>query len=372
MSIEVRNFKPPSNSSGVSVNTNISFDLVATDGDQIDINTLQIELMMVSKIDGQIDTLSYSLIQDGYSYGYNYPGQCGDDQDFFNAIDSAISFSGSCIFYQINLSPAQPFDVGQNVTVTVRVADTEGVSMTPFVSEFTTLIQDFISEFSLVFIDLATKIPVYHETLRKTDDLAPQSFTSFCGNWNVKPTPIIRYNEVIIDPEGTSFSPAFSIDYKNGIVNFSEPLDPEDMIDASYQFNYFSDEQILRFFQQATSVYRVNPQFGGPRTIQQADATTRDLIYIGAALFAYQVLLQGLAFQEKRLIFDNHSWEEAWKQVKDIFSSQLEFYDKMWERVLKAKEIRLPNISAVVTPEFTLPGGRARLFRFLFKGGGTS
>jgi len=359
MSVEVRNFKPLNGSSNLSINTPITFDLVAMDGDQIDINTLQIEILTNSNIvPGETNQIAYSIIPQGYSYGYDYAGYCGDVEDFYDALASAITYEGNCIFYTITLDSAQPFDLGQAVQVTVRVSNTNGIPMTAYISTFTTVRVDIISDFEHVFIHDAQHIPVYYEKMRKNSDLSPRIFNSFCGNFNFKPKPQVRYNEIIIDSEGTSFSSPFKIDYDSGLVVFDTPLDRNDAIDISYSFHFFSKEQINLFFDQAASIYRVSPLFGGPVSIYSADITTRNVIMLGAAAFAYRSLLASLAYQEKRLIFDNHSWEQGWMQIKDLFKSLWESYEKLWEIALKAKSARLPLIASVTTPEFSLPGGR--------------
>jgi hypothetical protein len=76
-----------------------------------------------------------------------------------------------------------------------------------------------------------------------------------------------------------------------------------------------------------------------------------------------------LALQEKRIIFDNTSLGDGWTQVKDLFKSLHDAYKEDWKNILEAKKLRLPHIAAVVQPEFTLPGGRSRAFRYLYKGG---
>lgn len=370
MGIEIRNFKPKDGSTGVAVFQNISFDIVGTGGDQVDIGTLQVELR-TTNIDGTEGSLFYSIIPQGYSYGYNNPNECGDDQDFYNAINSAMTFSGNCIHYSVELDPVQPFDLGQVIEVTVRVSDTDGNAMDAFVTSFTVFTQDLISDFEFAFISDAQNIPVYHERLRNasTSDFNPTVFDSAFENWLRKPKPIVRYNDVIIDEQGTTFTPGYKIDYNNGRIIFDSALDINDEIDVSYHFRCFSEDQINRFFSQSTSYYRVSPKFGGPTSIYGADQTTRDIIMIGAAAYAYRQLMVKLAFQEKRIIFDNHSWEDAWSKIKDLFSQLADAYDKDWQNILKAKEVALPRIASVVTPEFTLPGGRARMFRYLYKNG---
>jgi hypothetical protein len=44
-----------------------------------------------------------------------------------------------------------------------------------------------------------------------------------------------------------------------------------------------------------------------------------------------------------------------------------EAYKEDWEKLLEAKKVRLPNIKTIITPEYTIPGGRSRMFRYLYK-----
>lgn len=369
MALEIRNFKPANGSSGVSINTNISFDIVATNMDQIDIETLQIEILTTSKIDGTIGSVIYSIIPSGYSYGYNYSYQCGDIQDYFDCINGAISYSGNCISVHVELNPTQPFELGQCVDIVVRLADTNGISMSPYSASFSTAYSDLISDFSVIFLECAQNIPVYHEILKKNNEIAPTVYSSAFKNFNEKPDVIVRYNQYIIEPAGTAFTPSYTVDYENGRIIFNTPLEYNDEIDISYHFKFFTDEQINGFFKQAAAFWRIQPPYGGPTSIYGASTTEQYILMLGAATFAFRALLQCMAFQEPRLIFDNHSWEQGWTQVINLFKSLYEAYAKDWEKAMEAKKLRLPKISSVVTPEFSLPGGRSRLFRYMYKSG---
>jgi hypothetical protein len=48
----------------------------------------------------------------------------------------------------------------------------------------------------------------------------------------------------------------------------------------------------------------------------------------------------------------------------DIYDS----YAEAWKSAKEEKKNRLYSIAAIVQPEFTLPGGRSRYFRYLYKG----
>ena len=44
-------------------------------------------------------------------------------------------------------------------------------------------------------------------------------------------------------------------------------------------------------------------------------------------------------------------------------------YEGDWEKLVEQKKLGpYPSSKLIVTPEYTLPGGRSRWFRYLFKG----
>lgn len=343
MSIEVRNVKPEDNSSNISVNRNIEFDLVATtDSDTIDISSLRIRITTTSVIDGTESTLTYNALDtDVISLG-------GDYYSFGN-------------FYHITVNPDRPFDHGMTVNLSVRVDDTDGNPMDEFTACYTTIYNDLISDFRYAFLDHAQNIPVYNEVLLKNSTTSPTIFDAAFNNWNKKPTPRIEVNEVLT-------TTGFTINYDEGTIIFDSALEYNDWVRATYRFSFFSDEQIESYFRQATAIWNMNPPYGGVSNIYVADFTLRSVLMIGAATFAFRDLLMSLAFQEKRIIFDNTSWNESWKSIHSLFKDLAESYKNDWEKLLEAKKFRLPRISSIVVPEYTLPGGRSRFFRYIYKG----
>lgn len=347
MSLEIRNFIPNSGQSSVSINTDLTFDLVATDGDQIDISTLSVVINMNSNvISGDINTLTY---------------------DFNTQPDLLqIKYTGNETYYKIQVLPDFPFDENQTVEVVVNVQSITNVAMVEYVTGFTTVNNGTLTDFKYVFLDSCTKIPVYAEILRPNNSTTPTAFNSAFSNWNQKPQPIIKRNGLII-------SEGYTIDYKNGKINFDNAtlehgdIDYMDQITADYTFNFFQDEQLIAFMKQANAIWTYSPPFGGSSDIMNASDLLKQVIMIGGAMFAFRDLLLGLAIQEKRIIFDNESWNDGWKAVKDIFKDSYDAYEKLWEKLLEAKKLKLPGIASVVTPEFTLPGGRGRFFRYLYK-----
>jgi len=339
MSIEVRNLKPKDQSFNISPYTNVEFDLVSVGSSLIDISSLSVVFTMYSNIDGNEYDLVYSVTD-----------------------TNVISYQGSEIFYHVIVNPDRPFDEGSSITLSINVNDSLNVAMTEYVSTFGIYYVDIISDFKYAFINNAQEIPVYNEILMKDSTSSPKEFDSAYKNWNMKPKPRIQVNEVIVED-------GYTINYEEGKIVFDSSLDYNDQVEATYTFSFFSDEQINSYFKQATAVWQRNPPFGGVTTIYRADSMMQSVLMVGAATYAFRDLMFNLAFQEKRVIFDNHSWEDGWKQINNLFKDLYDSYRNDWEKLLEAKKLRLPEIASVVTPEYTLPGGRSRYFRYLYKSG---
>lgn len=347
MSIEVRNFYPSDRAKNISTYSDMEFDLVGLDEYTIDITSLIIDVTTDSNLDNEDHVTSY--VYD----------------------NSRLTYSGDSGFYRIILNPAIPFDKGLVVTVTVNA---EGLDesddyaiMEEFESTFNTLGSNLISDFRYAFIDNAQNIPVHQEQLRVRSTTSPQAFDSAFNAWNVTPSPKVQVNQVIVSESDVTYG--YSIDYENGIVNFNSPLDYNDIVEVSYRFSFFTDEQINGFFKQATAVWLFNPPSGGPTNVYSASPTYQGIIMIGAAMYAFRDLMMSLAFQETRIIFDDASSGQGWIQIKDLFKTLYDTYKDDWDKLLEAKKVRLPQISSIITPSYTMPGGRSRMFRYLYKGG---
>jgi len=73
-----------------------------------------------------------------------------------------------------------------------------------------------------------------------------------------------------------------------------------------------------------------------------------------------------LQFQQPAQIFGG---PEQAKQAFANFETLKQNYSSDWEKLLEQKKFGpYPTTRMVVTPEYTLPGGRSRWFRYLFKG----
>ena len=87
-----------------------------------------------------------------------------------------------------------------------------------------------------------------------------------------------------------------------------------------------------------------------------------------SAIKAIQRLVFGLNFQERALIFAEkpENVQAAINNFKALYAD----YNTLWIEVKKeVKTLKLPSIGQISVPEYTLPGGRSRWFRYLYKNG---
>lgn len=203
----------------------------------------------------------------------------------------------------------------------------------------------------------AQKIPVYHE--QAIPDVNNQKFKLTFPRWNQAfGTKIYRNNKLV---EGS-----YEINYFKGTVSFDSPLSDFDMVHADYNFRWFEDEQLDRFLSNALSIANFYP----PQS--SYDITTVPNIYIplvlyGAAKDALRELLMCLNFQQPQQVFGG---QEAAQKAFGNMETLKKNYEEEFTRLLEQKKYgRYPRTRAIVTPEFTLPGGRSRWFRYMFGGG---
>jgi len=180
-------------------------------------------------------------------------------------------------------------------------------------------------------------------------------------NWNKDPKPLLRLNNRLIDD-------GWFVDY-NGYAYLDGLLSPEDSINMRYNFAYFSQEEILAFLRFALQMMNSMP----PASTMYSSLETMPgewsapvLLY--AAITALRRLIFGLNWQEKFIIFSRPDNLAAANDAIQNFKDLLGQYTEIWlEQAKNAKTRKLPGIAQFVMPEYTLPGGRSRFFRYLYK-----
>jgi len=111
---------------------------------------------------------------------------------------------------------------------------------------------------------------------------------------------------------------------------------------------------------------------GTSKNLGSAPALWYPAILYGAAKNVYRRLIHDLSYQQPKLVYGysgNADGSGTWKDAVDNFRFLKENYEKDFAETSKnAKRNVWPAIGVVVASEFTMPGGRSRWFRYMFKG----
>jgi len=177
--------------------------------------------------------------------------------------------------------------------------------------------------------------------------------------WLKDPRPVIRVNNRIIDD-------GWYADY-NGNIYFDRLMAPEDSVSAKYKFAYFSDEEMLGFLDFGLQMMNSMPPASTTyNNLLSMPVEWNAPVLLYAAILALKRLIFGLSFQEQRIVYGRPEDAQA---AMTAFQGLYADYFTIWQEQAKnAKTKKLPGIAQYVTPEYTLPGGRSRWFRYLYKG----
>ncbi len=201
----------------------------------------------------------------------------------------------------------------------------------------------------------AQSIPVYYEQAKPSRDR--KKFRFSFKNWN-------QSADVKVYRNGNVVNDGVEVDFFNGTISFDETLAIQETVNADYNFKWFKDEELNRFLNNSVQTVNVYPPQSDYSIEDVADHHIPTILY-GAAKDALRQLMMCLQFQQPQQVFGG---PEGAKSAFQGFDTLKQNYEKDWEKLLEQKKYgRWPRIMVTTTPSFTLPGGRSRWFRMLFK-----
>jgi len=185
-------------------------------------------------------------------------------------------------------------------------------------------------------------------------------------NWVRDWKPIVRKNQRIVED-------GWYVDY-DGRIYFDSLLAPEDTIEVSYKWSCYSTEQLLGFLRFGLKMMNtVPPASTTYRTLDMMPMEWDAAVLLYAAVLAMRRAIFALNFQEKAIVYGHYPDYAHAHNAASLFQSLYQDYQKTWDEVSdNVKSKKLPGIAMYVVPEYTLPGGRSRWFRYLFKTGSGS
>ena len=201
-------------------------------------------------------------------------------------------------------------------------------------------------------------IPDYYEQSKKTRNNKIFEFTF--PRWNQSAgVKVYRNGQIIND--------GFEIDYLRGRVVFNHALLKQDIVNVDYNFRWFSDDDLDRFLDNALEVMNSYPPSSAYGLYNVPDRHIPVILY-GAAKDALRTLMMELMTQEPSQVFGGGEKAERTFQMMETLKKN---YEADWKEILGQKKFGpYPHSVAISTPEYTLPGGRSRWFRYMFGNGG--
>ena len=207
-------------------------------------------------------------------------------------------------------------------------------------------------------ISCAMNIPIYTEQARPSADNKTYYLTF--PRWNQTPRAQIYRNKTQIITSG------YEINYFDGKIVFDNALTSYDHIYVDYNFSWFTEEQLYMFIEGAINVLNIMPPASGYNIYNLPTPWITPVVYHAASDALLQLLLC-LNFQQPRQVFGGD--DQYGTAFNNIETLKKEYEDKAKYFYEQKKFGPYPKTTAVSVPEYTLPGGRSRWFRYLFTSG---
>lgn len=201
----------------------------------------------------------------------------------------------------------------------------------------------------------AQRIAVTDEEGRPNKNRDAYSFAF--KNWNPLGGVRVYRNQELIE-EGCE------VDYVNGKIVFDTPLLRQEVVNTYYHFKWFSDSDLDRFLSNGLHSINAMPPVSAFSLANLPERHIQVVLY-GAAKDALRRLMMDLQYQVPQQAFGG---PEGAAKAFSNFATLKENFEKDWNFLLTNKKYGpYPQLRIISTPEFTLPGGRSRYFRLMFK-----
>ena len=201
------------------------------------------------------------------------------------------------------------------------------------------------------YLRCSQSIPVYFEQAKETTDNKTYRFTF--PRWNQTTGIKIYRNKKIVTTSD------FEVNFFKGEIIFDDQLSNYDVINADYNFRWHSDNDIYTFLVNAINVFNSYPPHSF-YTIYTLPSRFIPGVLYKAATDALRQLMLCLQFQEPQQVFGGA--EGAGKAFANLETLKKNYEDE-WKIIFENKKYGpwVGLTRAVVSPEFSLPGGRSLL-----------
>jgi len=195
-------------------------------------------------------------------------------------------------------------------------------------------------------IQCAQKIPMYYEQAKPTRDNMTYEFTF--DKWNQSSGVRIYRNKEIVNS-------GMEVDYFRGKVTFVNELLYQEIVNADYNFKWWSSDDIALFLENSIQSANIFPP-ASTYTLDNVPDRYIPMILYGAAKDALRQLMACLQFQQPSMIFGGADGaQKAFSNMETLKKN----YESDWEKLAEQKKYGpYPSGRNIITPEMTLPGGR--------------
>jgi len=229
-------------------------------------------------------------------------------------------------------------------------------------------------------------VPIYDEEVIFSGDRKRASVAF--PYWNFNPRPELRitgYSDdgdrdpMIVLSENTpilktkngannySSGLKYKTDYMGNIFFLNSAGEPTavqayDTILASYNIKLFTGSHMNHALHMALQSVNSQPGASKYSTVASAPYYYEPALIIGASYYLLRSLLTSLTQRQKRLLL-----EDPDAKIIDDLRNTTTMYKEEFEKLLEKLPLaKLPNTRSITVPEYNMPGGRSRFFRFAF------
>jgi hypothetical protein len=157
--------------------------------------------------------------------------------------------------------------------------------------------------------------------------------------------------------------------YFYNLADEPQPVHSYDTVMASYNVRLFTGAQMNEALHMALQMVNAQPGSDKFPSVASAPFYYDPAMIYGATYFLIRSLLVGLNQRQKRLILQDPD-SGAYDVIGNLRDTA-KMYKEDFDALLKSlPQAQYPRMRTITTPEFNMPGGRSRFFRYIWKGGG--
>lgn len=156
----------------------------------------------------------------------------------------------------------------------------------------------------------------------------------------------------------------FFLDQNGNPVSLQE----YDTVLVSYYVKLFTNTQINNALYLALQAINAQPGLNKIQKVAACPFYYDQTLVSGATFYLLRQLLVGLNQRERRLLVQDPE-SGSFDAVAGLRETAKMYQDEFNELLKKLPIAKLPTMGTITTPEYSMPGGRSRLFRTAFKDG---